>query len=108
MKKHKKNNPKVGFFRLHRIKNFEHPNTVDSVVSGKTIVFTGKLEMFGRLEAKAQAELLGAKVVGSVSGNTDYLVAGSGEGSKLKKAMDQGVKIISEKDWLDIINAKKQ
>ena len=85
------------------IRDVEAPQITDSPVNGKTVVFTGKLELFSRNEAKVKAESLGAKVAGSISAKTDYLVAGPGAGSKLKKAEELSVTVLDEQAWLDLI-----
>jgi DNA ligase (NAD+) len=74
----------------------------NTAIAGKTVVFTGTLELMTRDEAKARALALGAKVAGSVSAKTDFVVAGPGAGSKLKTAEELGVKILSEAQWLEL------
>jgi DNA ligase (NAD+) len=79
----------------------------DSAVAGKTVVFTGALEKMTRDEAKAMAERLGAKVAGSVSQKTDYVVAGPGAGSKLSKAKELGVAVLSEDEWFALVGEER-
>lgn len=101
----------LDFFRnsqnLKMIEDLETELEIQDVVaknssskfSGKTIVFTGTLEKMSRMEAKKTAEDLGMKVVGSVSSKTDFVVAGADSGSKLKKAQELNVKVLSEEEW---------
>jgi len=86
-----------------RVRDFAAPVAEASPIAGKTVVFTGSLEAMTRHEAKARAEALGAKVAGSVSGKTDFLVAGADAGSKAKKAAELGVTVLSEAEWLEMI-----
>ena len=86
------------------IEPFVRQQTMASPVTGKTVVFTGTMTTLGRNEAKAQAERLGAKVAGSVSKKTDYVVAGADAGSKLTKAEELGVKVLTEAEWVALIS----
>jgi DNA ligase (NAD+) len=88
------------------IADFVQPKTAGSAVAGKTVVFTGTLEKMTRNEAKARAESLGAKVAGSVSKKTDYLVVGADAGSKAAKAAELGVKTVTEDEWLKMIGGQ--
>ncbi|HXW49887.1 MAG TPA: NAD-dependent DNA ligase LigA [Xanthobacteraceae bacterium] len=85
-----------------KIREAEKPRS-DSTIAGKTVVFTGTLERMTRDEAKASAERLGAKVSGSVSKKTDYVVAGPSAGSKLADAKKLGVTVLTEDEWTKLI-----
>ena len=76
--------------------------------SGKTIVLTGKLETFSRNELKQQLELLGANVTGSVSSNTDLLIAGESAGSKLTRAQELDIDVWTEAELLTHLNVDKE
>jgi len=80
--------------------DFDAVIATDSALFGKTIVFTGTLTTLTRSEAKSKALSMGAKVAGSVSNNTDYVVAGESAGSKLTKAQELGIRIISEEEFI--------
>ena len=86
------------------IEDIAAPEAADSEIAGKTVVFTGTLETMTRGEAKAKAEAMGAKVSGSVSKKTDYVVVGADAGSKAKKAAELGVTVLSEEDWRALID----
>jgi DNA ligase (NAD+) len=92
--------------RQVKVLDAERP-AANSVVAGKTVVFTGSLEKMTRDEAKAMAERLGAKTAGSVSKKTDYVVAGAAAGSKLGKAKELGVAVLTEDEWLALVGDKR-
>lgn len=91
---------------LKEVSVAEFLDTTDynSPLSGKTVVFTGTLETMTRAEAKAKAQNFGAKVAGSVSAHTDYVIMGADAGSKAKKAQELGVEILSEHEFLNLVN----
>jgi DNA ligase (NAD+) len=80
---------------------FVRPAAAASPVAGRTVVFTGTFAGMSRDEAKVGAEAAGAKVAGSVSKKTDYVVVGEDAGSKATKARELGVRILTEAEWLD-------
>ena len=82
-----------------QLKKVEEPKSL--LLQGKTFVFTGALTQFSRNEAKEMTEAHGGKVSGSVSKNTDFVVAGPGAGSKLKKATELDIPVLSEAEFLD-------
>lgn len=115
----------VGDIVISEIKNFfkesHNQDTVEKLLShmtlldyvpqegghleNKTVVFTGTLKHMSRAEAKAQAERLGAKVAGSVSKKTDYVITGTEAGQKAKEAMALNVTVLNEDAWADLIKS---
>jgi DNA ligase (NAD+) len=75
-----------------------------NILMGKTFVFTGTLERTTRQEAEALVEQMGGRAASSVSSKTSYVVAGSGAGSKLDKAGSLGVEVLSEEQFLELVN----
>ena len=86
------------------VSDFQAPETA-SAIAEKTVVFTGTLETTTRSEAKARAEALGARVAGSVSAKTDFVVAGASAGSKARKAAEIGIPVLTEAEWFELIGA---
>ena len=78
-------------------------NRIQTPFTGKTVVFTGSLEHMTRMEAKSLALAAGAKVSGSVSAKTDFVVLGADAGSKAKKAAELGIRTLSEKEFKDML-----
>lgn len=85
------------------IEDHSAPNPSNSLLQNKIIVFTGTLEKMSRNAAKKQAEQLGAKVTGSISQRTDFLITGNKAGSKVKRAKELGIKILNEKEWITMV-----
>ncbi len=83
-----------------QVENYVDERRTDSVLSAKTVVFTGTLEQMTRAEAKALAQKCGAKVAGSVSAHTDYVVVGADAGSKAKKAAELGIRTLTEEEFI--------
>jgi DNA ligase (NAD+) len=82
---------------------FEVVEVSDNPFSGKTVVVTGSLESFSRTEIKEKLETLGAKVSGSVSKKTDYVIVGKEPGSKYDKAVELGVKVLNEEEFVSML-----
>ncbi|PWK14873.1 DNA ligase (NAD+) [Tumebacillus permanentifrigoris] len=110
----------VSFFAMERINesldrmlaagvrpHFEAPQIAETAAEspffGKTVVLTGTLQTMGRNDAKAKLESLGAKVTGSVSKKTDFVVAGEEAGSKLDKAQELGVTVLTEAEFIELV-----
>ena len=83
--------------------SYEESETTESVFNNKTVVATGSLKNYSRTEIKNKLESLGAKVSGSVSKKTDYVIAGEAAGSKYDKAVELGIKILTEEEFEKMI-----
>ena len=83
-------------------KKYQQKN-ISSPISDMSLVFTGTLETMSRSEAKSIAENMGAKVSSTISSNTNLLISGISSGSKLNRARDKGIKVITENEWLELI-----
>lgn len=86
------------------VEDFAEEEIEGSPISGKTVVFTGTLAKLTRQEAKALAQKYGAKVAGSVSKHTDFVIVGADAGSKAKIASELGIKMLSESEFLQMLN----
>ena len=82
---------------------YEEKDVIESGFSGKIVVVTGTMQKYSRSEIKSKLESLGAKVSGSVSKKTDYVIAGEEAGSKLTKAQELGVTVLTEDDFEKMI-----
>jgi DNA ligase (NAD+) len=82
----------------------EAPGVDESEFRGKSFVFTGALKRFTRQRAEETAQMLGGRTVSSVSRKTDYVVAGEDAGSKLARARELGVRVLSEQDFVDMLD----
>ena len=87
---------------LVTVADFQAPEKA-SAIAGKTVVFTGTLETVTRSEAKARAEALGARVAGSISIKTDFVIAGASPGAKARKATELGVTVLTEEEWFELL-----
>ena len=84
------------------VSDFQAP-AVASALADRTVVFTGTLETMTRGEAKARAEALGARVAGSVSAKTEFVIAGAIPGAKARKALEMGITVLTEEEWLEML-----
>jgi len=89
--------------KIQQVKSSISPDQLNSAFAGKTVVITGTLPTMSRSEAKDKLLAAGAKVTGSVSAKTDFLLAGDKAGSKLSKAEKLGVRVIDEAEMLVLL-----